>query len=337
MYDILSPEVALPSKVKILRMTFSAGIRGCIEWRFAVMELQSVVTKLLSNFEFSVPMGAPDIQPVGFCTNPHRSGEGEGGTSGPTARYSSQQVVLNAKELARNASLRSSTGILDTIIDELQDDKKSLLKASLVCKALYPRTRVHLFSIDCWPRFNKILAEALSVPAIEHDDGQTVYHVWVCPAAIDTKVFYGCANDRCEGCGSALGANDCHFCELCQRKDYSLKMPAPGLPPEILDAIIDELQDDTKSLLQVSLACKALCPRTRIHLFSVATMSSYRTESQCDRLRKLITLSPKLVLHFKTLHIAIEPILDGHVPGVYGPLTIIESLVHLYSPVMYGN
>ncbi|SJL05138.1 uncharacterized protein ARMOST_08511 [Armillaria ostoyae] len=43
-------------------LTFSAGIRGCIGWRFSVMELQSVVTELLSNFEFSMPKGAPKLQ-----------------------------------------------------------------------------------------------------------------------------------------------------------------------------------------------------------------------------------------------------------------------------------
>ncbi|KAK0222605.1 hypothetical protein EDD85DRAFT_861760 [Armillaria nabsnona] len=110
-----------------------------------------------------------------------------------------------------------------------------------------------------------------------------------------------------------------------------------GLPPEILDAIIDELQDDTKSLLQVSLACKALCPRTRVHLFSVVAMSTYHTKSQCERLRNLITLSPKLALHFKTLQIAIGPILDILVPSVYGPLTVIESLVNVtHLKLTYG-
>ncbi|PBK86217.1 cytochrome P450 [Armillaria gallica] len=43
-------------------MTFSGGIRGCLGWRFAVMEMQSVVTELLSNFEFSIPKGAPELQ-----------------------------------------------------------------------------------------------------------------------------------------------------------------------------------------------------------------------------------------------------------------------------------
>ncbi|KAK0186151.1 cytochrome P450 [Armillaria mellea] len=34
-------------------MTFSAGIRACIGWRFAIMEMQVLVTELLSKFEFS--------------------------------------------------------------------------------------------------------------------------------------------------------------------------------------------------------------------------------------------------------------------------------------------
>ncbi|KAK0214204.1 cytochrome P450 [Armillaria fumosa] len=43
-------------------MTFGAGVRGCLGWRYAVMEMQSVVTELLSNFEFSIPKGAPELQ-----------------------------------------------------------------------------------------------------------------------------------------------------------------------------------------------------------------------------------------------------------------------------------
>lgn len=66
-------------------MTFSAGIRGCIGWRFAVMELQSVVTELLSNFEFSIPTGAPDIQPcpVGVGTIPTVLGKAKEGPQVP--------------------------------------------------------------------------------------------------------------------------------------------------------------------------------------------------------------------------------------------------------------
>ncbi|KAF9257537.1 cytochrome P450 [Marasmius fiardii PR-910] len=38
-------------------LTFSAGMKGCIGWRFALMELQAVVTGLLVNYEFSIPPG----------------------------------------------------------------------------------------------------------------------------------------------------------------------------------------------------------------------------------------------------------------------------------------
>ncbi|KAK0478581.1 cytochrome P450 [Armillaria luteobubalina] len=66
-------------------MSFSAGIRACLGWRFAVMELQSVVTELLSNFEFSIPKGAPDILPcpVGFGTIPTILGKAKEGPQVP--------------------------------------------------------------------------------------------------------------------------------------------------------------------------------------------------------------------------------------------------------------
>ncbi|KAK0493395.1 cytochrome P450 [Armillaria luteobubalina] len=53
-------------------LTFSASIRGCIGWRFAVMELQSVVTELLSEFEFSMPKGVYRLQhgPAGIVLIP---------------------------------------------------------------------------------------------------------------------------------------------------------------------------------------------------------------------------------------------------------------------------
>ncbi|SJL18357.1 uncharacterized protein ARMOST_21945 [Armillaria ostoyae] len=96
-------------------------------------------------------------------------------------------------------------------------------------------------------------------------------------------------------------------------------MSVSDLPPEIRDAIIDELQGDKKSLLRASLVCRAFCPRTRVHLFSIASLTG---KSDCDRLRELITLSPQLALHFKFLHIAfLDPIEN------YGALTVIESLI----------
>ncbi|KAK0493368.1 cytochrome P450 [Armillaria luteobubalina] len=66
-------------------LTFSAGVRGCIGWRFAVMELQSVVTELLSNFEFSMPKGAPKLLhgPAGVTLSPIVPGKGEEGPQIP--------------------------------------------------------------------------------------------------------------------------------------------------------------------------------------------------------------------------------------------------------------
>ncbi|KAK0234197.1 hypothetical protein IW262DRAFT_1452734 [Armillaria fumosa] len=99
------------------------------------------------------------------------------------------------------------------------------------------------------------------------------------------------------------------------------------LPPEICDAIIDQLQYDKRSLLRAPVVCRALYPRTRVHLFSRAVLSS---ESSCIRLAKLIALSPELALLFKSLSIAIT---KGNDPDsesrVYGALTVIESLVNL--------
>ncbi|KAE9399218.1 cytochrome P450 [Gymnopus androsaceus JB14] len=46
-------------------MTFSAGVRACIGWRFAIMELQAILFGLLEKFEFSPPPGGlDDIQRV---------------------------------------------------------------------------------------------------------------------------------------------------------------------------------------------------------------------------------------------------------------------------------
>ncbi|KAK0229262.1 cytochrome P450 [Armillaria nabsnona] len=66
-------------------LTFSAGIRGCIGWRFAVMELQSVVTELLSNFEFSMPKGVSRLQhsPAGIALIPIVPGKAEEGAQIP--------------------------------------------------------------------------------------------------------------------------------------------------------------------------------------------------------------------------------------------------------------
>ncbi|KAI0088171.1 PAH-inducible cytochrome P450 monooxygenase PC-PAH 1 [Irpex rosettiformis] len=36
-------------------MTFSAGMRGCIGWRFSLIEMQAIIVALVENFEFAVP------------------------------------------------------------------------------------------------------------------------------------------------------------------------------------------------------------------------------------------------------------------------------------------
>ncbi|KAK0432499.1 hypothetical protein EV421DRAFT_1498971 [Armillaria borealis] len=104
-------------------------------------------------------------------------------------------------------------------------------------------------------------------------------------------------------------------------------MSISGLPPEIVDSIIDELQDDKKSLLQASLICKILCPRTRAHLFSSVSLSH---KFDCYRLKELITLSPNLALNFKSLKISfIYPSSHISPSSEYGALTVIEALINV--------
>ncbi|KAK0245126.1 cytochrome P450 [Armillaria nabsnona] len=42
-------------------MTFGAGSRSCIGWRFAVMEMQTILANLIRHFEFSLPEGGVEI------------------------------------------------------------------------------------------------------------------------------------------------------------------------------------------------------------------------------------------------------------------------------------
>ncbi|KAK0442286.1 cytochrome P450 [Desarmillaria tabescens] len=42
-------------------MTFSAGSRSCIGWRFAVMEMQTILANLILHFEFSLPEGGVEV------------------------------------------------------------------------------------------------------------------------------------------------------------------------------------------------------------------------------------------------------------------------------------
>ncbi|KAL0951045.1 hypothetical protein HGRIS_007785 [Hohenbuehelia grisea] len=43
-------------------LTFAAGVRGCIGWRFAMIEMQAVLVELMDNFELRIPEGGLDIQ-----------------------------------------------------------------------------------------------------------------------------------------------------------------------------------------------------------------------------------------------------------------------------------
>ncbi|KAF8521630.1 cytochrome P450 [Hysterangium stoloniferum] len=50
--------------------TFSSGVRSCIGWRFAMIEMQAILIEFLENFEFSVPPGNIEIirGPTGLMT-----------------------------------------------------------------------------------------------------------------------------------------------------------------------------------------------------------------------------------------------------------------------------
>ncbi|PBK93472.1 hypothetical protein ARMGADRAFT_1012360 [Armillaria gallica] len=96
-------------------------------------------------------------------------------------------------------------------------------------------------------------------------------------------------------------------------------------PPEILDAIVDELKGNKRALIQMSLVCRDLYPRTRIHLFHSVSLS---TKADCDRLRALLTLSPKLAIHFKYLRISCREFL---LSADHESLTVIEPLINITS------
>ncbi|KAK0479619.1 hypothetical protein IW261DRAFT_1478379 [Armillaria novae-zelandiae] len=103
-----------------------------------------------------------------------------------------------------------------------------------------------------------------------------------------------------------------------------------SFPQEICDAIIDLLRYDKRSLLAASLTCRAFYPRTRVYLFTYATLS---TESSCIRLAKLISLSPELALLFNSLEINVA----SHDTIDYRPFSVIESLVNLKHLTLRGG
>ncbi|KAK0222596.1 hypothetical protein EDD85DRAFT_260752 [Armillaria nabsnona] len=106
-----------------------------------------------------------------------------------------------------------------------------------------------------------------------------------------------------------------------------------GLLPEIYDTIIDERQDDKRSLLRVFSTCRARCLRTWVHLFSYVSLYN---ESSCSRLHELIAMSPNLASHFKSLCISITSV-DDQDPRVYRALIVIKSLVNLTQLTLAGG
>ncbi|KAK7015166.1 hypothetical protein VNI00_019176 [Paramarasmius palmivorus] len=48
-------------------MTFGAGVRACLGWRFAILELQAAISSLIENFEFIAPPGVEIVRiPTGI-------------------------------------------------------------------------------------------------------------------------------------------------------------------------------------------------------------------------------------------------------------------------------
>ncbi|KAI0697725.1 cytochrome P450 [Cerioporus squamosus] len=66
-------------------MTFSAGVRGCIGWRFTVIEMQALVAELVENFRFAPPSEDVVIQrsPAGPVMTPTLRGKEDEGTAMP--------------------------------------------------------------------------------------------------------------------------------------------------------------------------------------------------------------------------------------------------------------
>ncbi|KAG7096342.1 hypothetical protein E1B28_003786 [Marasmius oreades] len=64
-------------------MTFSGGVRGCIGWRFAILEMQVVLATLIESFVFSIPEGVEVEQVRPGLGSPMRKGRWAEGTQMP--------------------------------------------------------------------------------------------------------------------------------------------------------------------------------------------------------------------------------------------------------------
>lgn len=72
------------------------------------------------------------------------------------------------------------------------------------------------------------------------------------------------------------------------------------IPPELVDAIIDELHNDRASLATCSLASSSWTPRARYHLFRTIALRSERSFRQ---FQALLDLTPKIALYPRNLFI----------------------------------
>ncbi|TFK82071.1 hypothetical protein K466DRAFT_590807 [Polyporus arcularius HHB13444] len=75
--------------------------------------------------------------------------------------------------------------------------------------------------------------------------------------------------------------------------------PAPILPPEIWDCVLDHLHDDKPSLRQCSLSARDWRPRAQHHLFR----SIYIDWSTCDAFTRLLQSNPSLGSHVANMEI----------------------------------
>ncbi|KAI0745004.1 cytochrome P450 [Earliella scabrosa] len=75
------PEIGKQTNVGVFAnlMTFSAGLRGCIGWRFSIIEMQAIVAELCANFQFSLPSEKVIIKraPLGISMGPMIVGQEE--------------------------------------------------------------------------------------------------------------------------------------------------------------------------------------------------------------------------------------------------------------------
>ncbi|KAI0826390.1 cytochrome P450 [Irpex lacteus] len=60
-------------------MTFAAGMRGCIGWKFSLIEMQAILVALMENFEFSPTDDEILRRPIGAIMSPMVKGKRDGG------------------------------------------------------------------------------------------------------------------------------------------------------------------------------------------------------------------------------------------------------------------